>query len=265
MDKVIPKKSLGQHWLRDDKTLTKICEHAEIEVGDFVIEVGPGLGTLTTKLLDAGADVTAIEFDELLAKKLDEQKLSEKLKVINQDILKFNFENQPKKYKIVANIPYYLTGRLLRILTDSVNKPELIVLLVQKEVAQRVCAKAGSMSSLSVWAQMYFDCSLGIEVPAELFDPAPKIDSQVVILRLLKNSQFEESNKKILTQIISHGFNSKRKTLHNSLASGLSLEKKEVELILQKTKLPNNTRPQQLTLSQWGQLAKNFTKSLKQV
>lgn len=258
MQESIPKKSLGQHWLRDSLILEEICHSASVDVGDFVIEVGPGLGTLTEKLLDAGADVSAIEFDEVLAQKLAERQLSEKLKVINQDILKFNFEDQPDKYKVVANVPYYLTGRLIRIFTELKNKPQIIVLLIQKEVAERICAKPGSMSNLSVWAQMYFDCSLGVEVPAEYFDPPPKVDSQVVVMKLRDAPIINEPNKKIIKQIVSHGFSNKRKTLHNSLASGMGLPKNDIEEILQKVGLKKTARPQEITLEDWNNLAKEF-------
>lgn len=252
-----PKKTLGQHWLRDDLILEEICRSASVDVGDFVVEVGPGLGTLTQKLLDNGADVLAIEFDEVLAQKLSDRKLSEKLSVINQDILKFNFEAQPKNYKVVANIPYYLTGKLVRIFTETANKPEVVVLLIQKEVAVRICAKPGSMSQLAVWSQSFFDCSLGVEVSAQYFEPPPKVDSQVVIMKRLQKPKVEVGNMIVLKKVISHGFNNRRKTLINSLSAGLQLNKETVQKILAQSSLSKNARPQELSIEQWNNLAKN--------
>lgn len=258
MDKNIPKKSLGQHWLFDDYVLQNIADLAQINPGERVVEIGPGLGTLTAKLLKAGADVVAVEFDNALAKQLDDKKLSANLQVINQDILRFNFEQQPEKYKIVANIPYYLTSNLIRILTETNNQPDIVVLLIQKEVAQRICAAPGQMSMLSVWAQLNFDCSLGPVVDAEQFTPPPKVDSQVVVMKKLTEPIFKEENKESLQRVIKAGFASKRKTILNCLSAGLQKPKTEVAQILNTLSINQNTRAQELNLETWLTLSKNI-------
>ena len=175
----LAKKSLGQHWLRDEATLNYIADTAGISQDDIVLEIGPGTGTLTKKLLERGAKVVAVEKDESLATALQ----GSALQVVAQDILKFDLTQLPPSYKVVANIPYYLTSKLLRTLSESSNSPSLMVLLVQKEVAQRIAASPGQMSILSVSVQLYYQPELGRVIPAVLFEPPPKVDSQVVILK----------------------------------------------------------------------------------
>lgn len=257
MNKIIPKKSLGQHWLHDEDVLEDICDLAELQADDCVVEIGPGLGTLTTKLLERGANVTAVEFDTTLADNLQKSLMSKNLKIINQDILKFDFTKMPTEYKVVANIPYYLTSNLIRILTELKNKPKLVVLLVQKEVAQRICGGPGQMSLLSIWAQMSYECSLGPVVPAKLFTPPPKVDSQVVVMKLLPSPQNNEVNVKVLSQVLKAGFSNKRKTLHNSLSAGLNISKDESKKILESSDINPMARPQDLSIEDWLKVANN--------
>ncbi len=256
-----PKKSLGQHWLRDETSLISMVELAEVGDADEVVEVGPGLGTLTAKLLSAGAYVTAVEYDSELYNKLHKEKQhlfgdkSANIELVNQDILSFRFDKMPKDYKVVANIPYYLTSNLIRVLSETNNQPKIITLLIQKEVAERLCATAGDMSLLSVWAQMYYECSLGPVVPARLFTPPPKVDSQIVLLKRRVKPVFGDTDKKVLTRIIKAGFSNKRKTLHNSLSAGLHIDKNQTAELLGKADIPVSLRPQELPLEQWVALA----------
>lgn len=266
MDEVKAKKSLGQHWLFDSDVLSDMVELAEVAEDDFVVEIGPGLGTLTKYLLGAGASVTAVEFDEELSVKLAKTKVklfgkdSLRLTVTHQGILKFRFDQLPPDYKVVANIPYYLTSNLIRVLSETSNRPRLIVLLIQKEVAQRLCAKPGNMSLLSVWAQMYFECSLGSVVPSALFTPPPNVDSQIVTLKRLSSPLFQDTNKKILSGVIKAGFSNKRKTLHNSLAAGLLLEKSLAKKLLIQSNIHLQARPQELSLEEWLTLTRAYLK-----
>ena len=152
---VIPKKSLGQHWLHDEPTLDAIVDAAGVQAGDNVLEVGPGLGTLTRRLLARGAAVTAVEFDTVLAEKLPVAlaDVSEgSLSVVHQDILQFDLTQLEPGYKVVANIPYYLTSNLIRVLCESTNPFSQAAILIQKEVAERAAARPGQMSLLSVSA-----------------------------------------------------------------------------------------------------------------
>ncbi|MCA9327246.1 ribosomal RNA small subunit methyltransferase A [Candidatus Saccharibacteria bacterium] len=251
---VKPKKALGQHWLYDDATLDSICDSADVGEGDHVLEVGPGLGTLTTMLLDRGAYVTAVEFDETLAAKLAKSHQHERLTVVHQDILQFDFTTLPTGYKVVANIPYYLTSNLIRVLCESSNPFSYAALLIQKEVAERVVAEPGQMSLLSVSAQYYCDVSLGAFVPKELFTPPPKVDSQVLELHFRENPLFTDVDTKQFFRLVKAGFSQKRKTLHNSLSSGLHLAKPDALVLLEQADISPSARPQSLSLAQWHAL-----------
>lgn len=253
-----PKKSLGQHWLEDEFILGSICDMAEVGPGDLVLEIGPGQGTLTKTLLERGAQVIAVEFDEELATELPSRISSDRLKVINQDILKFNLNELPKDYKVVANIPYYLTSNLIRVLSESDNPPEAMTLLVQKEVAERICAKPGEMSILSVAAQTYHDCELGPIVLAEKFFPPPKVDSQVVHMKRKLSLFLSPAERKIFFRLVKAGFSNRRKTLENSLAGGLQISKPESEKLLLDSKINPAARAQELSLEDWFRLAGSY-------
>jgi 16S rRNA (adenine1518-N6/adenine1519-N6)-dimethyltransferase len=254
MIEIIPKKSLGQHWLHDKATLQAICDSAEVASTDTVLEIGPGLGTLT-KLLVAQADnVVAVEFDPILAANLGNHVPASNLQVVQQDILSFDLTGLPAGYKVVANIPYYLTSNLVRVLSESSNPPSTAVLLIQKEVAERVCAKAGAMSILSVTAQYYWETSLGQLVPAELFTPPPKVDSQVLILHRHEWPLFEDVDAKQFFRLVKAGFSQKRKTLVNSLSAGLSISKDQARTLLDAADIAQNSRAQALSLDDWHKL-----------
>lgn len=262
MEDVRTKKSLGQHWLYDAATLESICESAGVQSGDAVLEVGPGLGTLTRKLLDHGAVVTAVEFDHDLAQslvgRLAQNGSTEGLEVVESDILRFDLGTLPRGYKVVANIPYYLTSNLIRVLCESANPPTQAALLIQKEVAERVAAKPGDMSLLSVSAQYYCHVSLGAFVPARLFTPPPKVDSQVLALRFRENPLFADVDTKQFFRIVRAGFSQKRKTLLNALSGGLAISKDQAREVLAAAGIDPSTRAQALSLDQWHALYKAF-------
>lgn len=252
------KKSLGQHWLHNEGVLRSIVDASEIQTGDSVLEVGPGKGTLTTALLDAGANVTALEFDQDLIKPLQDKYSNCKNFAIRfGDIRKFDYSELPERYKIVANIPYYLTSNLIRTISETENTPEIAVLLVQKEVAQRIAAEPGKMSILAVTAQFYFECSLGVEVSAEQFTPPPKVDSQVVILKRRENTLFDVTPKSFF-KLVKAGFSEKRKTLRNSLSGGLGISKDEAVALLKKSDVKPTARAQELSLEEWYGLYKEY-------
>lgn len=271
MDSVVPKKSLGQHWLHDRAVLADICDDAAVQRGDHVLEVGPGLGTLTSMLLERGAQVVAVEFDAALADGLAARMRSEarllsdalaNLTVVQQDILRFDLGQMPDGYKVVANIPYYLTGNLVRALCESSSPFSTAALLVQKEVAERICASPGQMSLLAVSAQYYCEVSLGTYVPREFFVPPPKVDSQVVVLRRRVDTPCADVDKSQFFRVVRAGFSQKRKTLLNSLSAGLRLPKSEVHEALLHAGLMDNVRAQALSLNEWSALTLHLKSSV---
>ncbi len=255
------KKQLGQHWLSDEDALEAMCTAAHVNSGDVVVEIGPGAGTLTQKLLDHGAEVWAVEFDESLIRPLQKRFSSHdstQFHVQQADIRTYDWSNASPGYKVVANIPYYLTSHLIRVISETSNPPAVAVLLVQKEVAQRVAAKPGDMSLLSVVAQYYWQVSTAEEVPARLFTPPPKVDSQILVLKKPSSPQFENTDTKQFFRVVKAGFAARRKTLLNSLAGGLRMEKPACEAMIIAAGLEPTVRPQELTLQQWKQLAEQL-------
>lgn len=249
-------KSLGQHWLRDRDVLAHIADLAEVTVEDTVLEIGPGLGTLTSELLRRADKVMAVEFDAELARKLPAQFPGKNLQVINQDILSFDLSQVPAGYKVAANVPYYITSKIVQLLMTADNKPSIAVLLVQKEVAERLAAVPGDMSILAVSAQLYADVYLGDIVPAELFTPPPKVDSQVVVLRTRSEPLFTDITEKQYFRVVKAGFSAKRKKLRSSLSGGLGISKPDAGTLLEKAGISPDLRAEDLTLEQWYVLAK---------
>lgn len=252
---VAPNKSLGQHWLRDRDVLAHIADCAEITDKDMVLEIGPGLGTLTSELLRRADRVTSVEFDPELARKLPKQFPGKNLTVIESDILSFDLSSLPAGYKVAANVPYYITSKIVQLLMTSQNKPSIAVLLVQKEVAERLAAQPGDMSILAVSAQLFAEVTLGDVVPAELFTPPPKVDSQVVILKTRPHPLLGGVSEKAFFRVVKAGFSAKRKMLRSSLSGGLALSKQEVEALLSKANIDPTARAESLSLEQWANLA----------
>lgn len=255
------KKSLGQHWLKDESVLAAICDAANLSKTDTVLEIGPGLGHLTRRLLERAGGVIAVELDKVLAGKLAaETPPTAALRVVQTDIQRFDLTELPAGYKVVANIPYYLTSNLIRVLSESTNPPQLMALLVQREVAERLAAVPGQMSLLSVSAQLYYQPKLGPLVPAQLFEPPPKVDSQVIILKRRQPPLFTELDTKLFFRVVKAGFSGRRKKLRGSLAAGLSVDKNQSDELLKKAGINGDLRAQNLSLSDWHKL---YTAMLK--
>lgn len=252
----MPNKSLGQHWLKDRTVLAAIADSADIKPDDTVLEIGPGLGTLTSELLRRAKKVIAVEFDGELARKLPAQFPGKNLEVITSDILSFDLSILPKDYIVVANVPYYITSKIVQLLMTAANKPKIAVLLVQKEVAQRLAAKPGDMSILGVSAQLFAKVSLGSLVPAEYFTPPPKVDSQVVILKTRSSPFLTDIDEKDFFRVVKAGFSAKRKKLRSSLAGGLRIDKPDAEILLQKAGIDLGARAEELDLEQWVKLVR---------
>ena len=251
----MPNKSLGQHWLKDRLVLEHIADSAEISQDDVVLEIGPGLGTLTSVLLGRAKSVTSVEFDRELARKLPRQFPGKNLTVINDDILQFDLDSLPSGYKVAANVPYYITSKIVEKLMTATNKPSVAVLLVQKEVAERIAARPGDMSILAIAAQIYAEASLGDVVPAEFFTPPPKVDSQVVIFKTRSEPLVATSQEKEFFRMVKAGFSAKRKKLRSSLSGGLGVSKIEAEAILANASISPDSRAEDLAIEDWLRLS----------
>lgn len=253
----MPKKELGQHWLKDRDILSDIADAAELSSVDTVLEIGPGLGTLTSELLRRAGRVVAVEFDRDLARKLPGQFPGKNLEVVAADILSYDLSALPANYKVVANVPYYITSKIVEKLMTASNKPSHTVLLVQKEVAERLAALPGDMSVLSISAQIYAEVSLGAIVEAEYFTPPPKVDSRVVILRSRQKPLVDKDLEKTFFRLVKAGFSARRKKLSSSLSGGLSISKPQAISLLEGVKIDPNLRAQDLSLTQWISLARS--------
>lgn len=246
------RKELGQHWLKDKHSLESMVEVAEVSSGDIVLEIGPGTGLLTEELLASGASITALEFDHTLAQQLLFRYANNKsIKVVEGDIRRFDFASLPAHFKIVANIPYYLTANLFRKLIDSDVKPTIASLLVQKEVAERASAVPGKMSFVAVALQVFYSVQVGEMVPAHLFEPPPKIDSQILILKLRENPLVGLEKIKDFLTIVKAGYAQPRKKLISNLRSELNLDKGKLSEVFSKLELNQNIRSQELSLEDW--------------
>lgn len=248
------RKSLGQHWLKDRDILLDISDFAAVDGVDTVIEVGPGLGTLTSTLFKNFAKVIAIELDNQLAANLPKSFPGKNLEVHNQDILSLNLAelNLPDKYVVAGNIPYYITSPIIQKFLHAEHKPEKIVLLIQEEVAERLAAEPGDYSILGLSAQIYAKVTLGPIVGREFFTPPPKVDSQIVILEPLSEALATESTM----ALIKLGFIAPRKKLISNLAVGTRLPKDQLQKVFAELRLSENVRPADLSISDWVKLEK---------
>lgn len=252
----MPNKSLGQHWLKDRLILEAIADCADITSEDTVLEIGPGLGTLTSVLLDRAGQVVAVEFDPELARKLPGQFPGKNLSVYNEDILSFDFRKLPADYTVIANVPYYITSKIVQVLSSSMNPPKQMALLVQKEVAERLAAEPGDMSVLALSAQIFHEISLGPIIGAEWFTPPPKVDSQVVIMNRRAEPLVPEHEQKAFFRLVKAGFSERRKKLRSSLSGGLNLDKTIIDELLSRSQLHPEARAQELSVADWQRLAK---------
>lgn len=251
VNEIWAKKSMGQNFLIDNRALTRIVEAADLDSADTVIEIGPGLGVLTAELLKRAKKVIAIEKDDKLAQALKFKIQNPNVKILNQDALKYN-SSEIGKYKVVANIPYNITSLIIRKFSEAENKPQLLVLLVQKEVAERIVAKPGEMSLLSVSVQYYAEPRIISIVPAASFFPAPKVDSAIIKLKI-KSSEAKVPEKEFF-RLVKFGFSAKRKTLENNLAAGMHIPKNAARDIIKRAGLDANVRAEALSIADWIKL-----------
>ncbi|PCI29809.1 ribosomal RNA small subunit methyltransferase A [Candidatus Kaiserbacteria bacterium] len=251
------KKHLGQHFLTSKKALSDMIKAASVIKDDTVLEIGPGKGVLTTALLETGAKVIAIETDpdmmEVLNEKFPKEILSKQLTLIEGDILDLNIKNYVTgEYKLVANIPYYITGEILRRFLSSDYQPSSITVLVQKEVAERI-AKSKKETILSLSIKAYGKPFYIATVPARYFTPKPKVDSAVLHIANISKDFFTELSEERFFKLIKAGFSSKRKKLINNLSAFGS--KDFLEKTLTSLGLHTGLRAEDIRLEDWERLA----------
>ncbi len=250
-------KSLGQNFLQDESALEKIALTADIQAEDTVLEIGPGLGSLTRYLAVSARQVTAIELDmELLPPLKATLAPYKNVRVVHGDILKTPISqliNTPD-YLVVANIPYYITSAVIRHLLESEVKPRRVILTIQKEVAERICASAGDLSLLALSVQVYGKPSIAAKIPASAFHPAPKVDSAILRIDIYKEPLVPQETLKTFFKFTKAGFGQKRKTLRNSLASGLQISTKESEALLASCGIDFMRRAETLSIEEWQRL-----------
>lgn len=266
--KIQANKSLGQNFLIDDCVIEKIIESSNIEKEDLIIEIGPGLGVLTERLLKKSNNVVVIELDKKMIEILQNRFcLNRNLEIINDDVLKVDLEKLIKnkkeqtninKVKIVANLPYYIsTPIIMKLLENRLEITEIIV-MVQKEVAQRLGAETGKREAgaITYAVEYYAQATPIIDVPKESFIPSPKVESQVIKLEVRQNPKIEVEDEKLLFNIIQKSFMQRRKTLSNALINNKILDSKEkVEKMFKTLEIPSNVRGENLTLEEFGKIA----------
>ena len=252
------KKGLGQNFLIDGSILKKIAAAAELTTADMVIEVGPGLGVLTETLAEQAGKVIAIELDKNLADILKVRfKDLKKVTVIQDDVLKVNpadILGKQTAYKVVANLPYYITSAVIRHFLEATVKPNTMVLMVQKEVAKQITARPGEMSLLSVSVQLYGKPGMVSKVSAQSFYPAPNVDSAILKIEVYPQPKVQTGDIDGFFNIVRAGFSANRKQLVNSLSNGLKVPKSEILPLLERTGIDPQRRAETLTIDEWGVL-----------
>jgi 16S rRNA (adenine1518-N6/adenine1519-N6)-dimethyltransferase len=264
-----PKKRLGQHFLVDEAVLEHILSAAELSPGDIVVEIGPGLGILTEGLARRGAKVIAVELDAKLVALLKKRLAAfPDVKIVHADILEVTpaqllKDNLPaselaRGYKVIANLPYYITSPVLSHFLEAQPRPSEMVVMVQKEVGEAITAALGKMRLLSVRTQFYSRPAIISYVPAASFYPPPKVDSVILRLDVYSRPPVEVSDAAGFFDIVMHGFSAPRKQLRNSLAHSLEMPPSQVASLLEKAGIEAKRRAETLSLEEWRELWKIF-------
>ncbi len=258
---VHPNKRLGQNFLFDEQSLQTIAQDVTKE--DTVIEIGPGLGTLTAILAEKANKVIAVELDAKMVKILEERfKLYNNVQIIQDDILHVNIDKIAPKAKVVANLPYYITTSIITKLLNTNIKD--ITILIQKEVAERICAEPGTKKAgaITYYVKYYADSKIIANVPKECFIPSPEVESAVVKITKKDEKAVKVNNEKLFFDIIKTNFTQRRKTILNSLSS--IIDKEVLKNILKECKIEENTRGENLSLEQFAEITNLFDKSNKE-
>lgn len=256
-------KKLGQNFLINEDIIEQIIEKADVNKEDVIIEIGPGLGSLTAKLLENAQKVIAIELDSNMSKILKERfSLYDNFELIENDVLKVNLMEIVQKYdsvKVVANLPYYITTPIIMKLLEDKLKLKSITVMVQKEVGERFCANPNSKEygAITISINYYTTPEIIIYVPKENFEPMPEVDSCVIKLDIREVPPVSVKNEKEFFNLIKAGFSQRRKTINNSLAS-MGRSKEEVKTVLEKLKIDSKLRAENLSIEQFADISNNI-------
>ena len=256
-----PRKSLGQHFLRDSRVVARIVDAAELTPRDIVVEIGPGRGALTQRLARQADRVVAVELDTQLCRELPARlDYPENLRCVVADAREADLPSlalQPleegrEDYKVIGNLPYYAANPIIRRVLESEPPPSLALFMVQREVADSMTATPGSMSMLSVATQYYADARLVCSVPPAAFRPPPKVRSAVVRLDVRKQPGVDTPDRDLFFHVVRAGFSAPRKQLHNSLGHGLGIGAAVAAAVLARAGLDGRRRPATLSLPEWA-------------
>ena len=248
-----PIKHFGQNFLIDKTVVKKVIKASDLNLQDIVLEIGPGMGALTEQIAKKARKVIAIEKDDRMCRFLREKfKDFKNIEIINKDILKFNNYSLPTThYKLISNLPFYITAPVIRKFLESKNPPKEMILIIQKEVAQRICSKPGKMSILAVSVQFYSDVKTLSYISKRAFSPKPKVDSAIIKIK----PKGYKVNKKFF-KLVKAGFSQPRKQLINNLSKQLKINKEKISSLLLSKKIKPTQRAESLTINNWIDLLK---------
>ncbi|MFC1914612.1 16S rRNA (adenine(1518)-N(6)/adenine(1519)-N(6))-dimethyltransferase RsmA [Chloroflexota bacterium] len=263
------RKSLGQHFLIDESVLQRIISAAELAPDDIIIEVGPGLGILTGELAKRAGRVIAIELDDKIAAILKKTLAPfPNVTIINENILDTDpasLLESRENYKVVANLPYYITSPVLRHFLEASTKPQAMILMVQKEVAELIAAEPGKRSTMSISVQFYGEPRIISPVPAQAFYPPPKVDSAILRIDVYPGPIVAVADEKGFFELVRAGFSASRKQAANSLAQGLGIAKADALHLLEKAGIAPQRRAGTFTLEEWARLWQVFIQERKEI
>lgn len=260
-----PSKQRGQNFLIDEDVYELIIATADLKKQDTVLEIGPGLGTLTQFLSDKVKTVVAVELDKKLFNLLQDRFRNSNIELINEDILSRPVSDLGIKapYKVVANIPYNITSPIFKKFLVDDQQPESMTLLVQKEIGERVTAEPGQLSILGISVQLYSTPKYVATVPAKAFEPAPKVASCVIKLEKIHTFPFKDVDEKFFWRVVKIGFSAKRKKLQKNLTAGLKLKNEQINEVFKELGLADTVRAQELSIEDWYKLALKVLDMLK--
>ncbi|MBN2499131.1 MAG: ribosomal RNA small subunit methyltransferase A [Anaerolineales bacterium] len=256
-----PSKGLGQNFLVDEAALRQVVGVAAVTPEDVVLEIGPGLGSLTRYLAAAARRVVAVELDRKLITPLKNiLQTYDNVEIIQGDILEVNLAETITKpdYLVVANIPYYITSALMQYLLETHQKPARLVLTVQEEVAQRICAEPGAMSILALSVQVYGQPFIASKIPAGAFYPIPNVDSAILRVDIYPEPLVPMADLDMFFRVVKAGFSQKRKTLANALSGGMHWTKPVARAYLETAEIDPQRRAETLEINEWGRLVNHI-------